>query len=219
MYAPEREENDGAMVDAGVSVQREWQNGSVRVQKQKATALEPIPEAEYQKTLKGTSGSKKLNIYGNTMKSTGKSAGASPAKSKRSSVKNDANVNFTNMVEMKSLDDEKQEALAPPKLNNNSYNEKSDKMLSDTLGTELIIEKCIRAWQNEEGQGAQTWPADAVLNKNLVKSLSHSKMKNEIDHQAPRTLDEAGVIVPISLCQSVGFHSGFKEMRETKISE
>jgi hypothetical protein len=24
MYAPEREENDGAMVDAGVSVQREW---------------------------------------------------------------------------------------------------------------------------------------------------------------------------------------------------
>ena len=219
MYVPEKDENEGAMVDAGVSVQKEWQNGSVRVQKQKASVLEPIPEAGYQKTLKGTSGSKKLDIYGNTMKSTGKSAGASPAKSKRSSVKNDPNTNFTNVVEMKSLDDEKQGELAPPKLNNYSYNEKSDKMLSDTLGTELIIEKCIRALQNQEGKGAQTWPADAVLNKNLVKSLSHSKMKNEIDHQAPRTLDEAGVIVPISLCESVGSHSGFKQMRESKIAE
>lgn len=153
------------------------------------------------------------------MKSTSKSIEASPVKNKRSSVKNDPNVNFTNILEMKSLDDEKQEALAPPKLNNYSYNEKSDKMLSDTLGTELIIEKCIKALQNEEGQGAQTWPADAILNKNLVKSLSHSKMKNEINHQAPRSLDAASVIVPISLCESVGFHSGFKAMRKSKIQE
>lgn len=90
MYTPEKEKNEGnqavAMVDAGVSVQKEWQNGSVRVYKQKLSELEPIPEAEYQKTLKATSGSKKLNIYGNTMKSTSKSVAPSPTKSKRSSV-------------------------------------------------------------------------------------------------------------------------------------
>lgn len=120
---------------------------------------------------------------------------------------------------MKALDDEKKEAMAPPKLNNYSYDERNDKMLSDALGTELIIEKCIRALRNEEGHGAQTWPADAVLNKNLVKSLSHSKMKNEVDHQAPRTLDEAGVLVPIPLCESVGFHGGFKQMRQSKIAK
>ena len=58
------------------------------------------------------------------------------------------NVNFTNIERIS--DNEKNETIPPPKLNNYSYAEGSNKMLSDVLGTEIIIEKCIKALEKDD---------------------------------------------------------------------
>lgn len=40
-------------------------------------------------------------------------------------------------------------------------------MVSDVLGTELVVDKCIRALEQEEGP-APSWPPDTITNKDLV---------------------------------------------------
>jgi hypothetical protein len=95
------------------------------------------------------------------------------------------NVNFTSIENARVVDEEKNEVRSPPKLNNYSISEadktNTSKMLSDVLGTELIIERCIRALEKDDTL-SQTWPADAMHNSDLVKGLSYSKMMNEINH-------------------------------------
>ena len=68
--------------------------------------------------------------------------------------------------------------LPAPKLNN--YSSNADKMIGDVLGTELVIDRCIKEMEKEQGE-EKGWPVDTVLNKDLIKGLSHSKMKNEMD--------------------------------------
>ena len=68
--------------------------------------------------------------------------------------------------------------MPAPKLNN--YSMDNDKMIGDVFGTELVIEKCIKVMEREQGE-EKGWAVDTVLNKDLVKGLSHSKMKNEMD--------------------------------------
>jgi hypothetical protein len=106
----------------------------------------------------------------------------------------------------------------PIKLNNYSVSTQDAKMVSEVLGTEIIIDKCIKALEKEEGPVA-SWPIDTILNQDLVQGLSFSKMKNELNQRAPRKVDEAGVIVPISLNAHTGWHSTNSSWRESEIQQ
>ena len=105
-----------------------------------------------------------------------------------------------------------------PSLNNYSSADNTERMINDVLGTELVIEKCIRAMKEKEGP-EQNWPIDTVINGDLVQSLSYTKMKNEINHRAPRRFSAAGIIEPIPLDATTGWHSASAKRRESDIED
>lgn len=61
----------------------------------------------------------------------------------------------------------------------------------------------------------QEWPEDTIKNPKLIKSLSYTKMKNEVNHREPRIVTDAGTIEPFPVCStSIGWHSSSPEWRK-----
>lgn len=83
------------------------------------------------------------------------------------------------------------------------------KILDEVVGTETLIEKLLQMFDEDKIElEDQEWPEDTIKNPKLIKSLSYTKMKNEINHREPRNITEAGTIEPHELCDtSFGWHS------------
>jgi hypothetical protein len=87
------------------------------------------------------------------------------------------------------------------------------KMLQDVLGTEQLIDKILEIITPEEDE-EEDWPLDAHPNDDLVKSLSYTKMTNEVNHRELRAFNKAGVVDSLGICSSnTGCHSTSKKWR------
>ena len=74
----------------------------------------------------------------------------------------------------------------------------------------IDTKKLIDYIQHLIGMGSkkEDWPIDAEHNPDITKSLSYSKMINEINHREPRAYTSAGQITTVSVCGSgTGRHS------------
>ena len=77
-----------------------------------------------------------------------------------------------------------------------------------------MIEKILEIIEPEEED--EEWPLDAHPNDDLVKSLSHTKMVNEVNHRELRAFNKAGVVDQLGITSSsTGCHSVSKRFRRS----
>lgn len=93
------------------------------------------------------------------------------------------------------------------------------KMLDADLGTEQLV-KNILEYLKEQDEEAIEWPVDAVFNPQLKKSLSYSKMINELNHREPRQYSLTHQVEPIPICGSTtGCHCSLKRCRKSTVKQ
>lgn len=90
---------------------------------------------------------------------------------------------------------------------------KAQKMLTEVIATEKLIERLLEMIPDEQ---PSDWPTDTEPNPTLINQLSYTKMVNEINHREPRIMTRAGAIEPFPIFStSFGFHSGIESLRKT----
>ena len=80
----------------------------------------------------------------------------------------------------------------------------------------MLIDKLLTKLGHNEDE-LKEWDADADFNEHMKKSLSYSKMCNEMNHREMRETDKNGVPQPMSICGvKTGSHSALKELRNSE---
>ena len=82
-----------------------------------------------------------------------------------------------------------------------------------------MIKNIINFMEKRE-KDKHEWPIDSQFNRNIKKSLSHSKMVNEINHRMPRQYSLDGFVERIPVCGSrSGCHSTTKRYRRSTLGQ
>jgi hypothetical protein len=92
-------------------------------------------------------------------------------------------------------------------------------LLEKAVPTKVLIDNILENFYEEEDQDEKIdWPVDSNHNPKIKKTLSYSKMVNEVNHREPRAYTNAGQIEEVPVFGSkAGWHSTSKDWRESHL--